>query len=379
VAGRGIPSILLLGVAAALAGCGTGQSSATAQSSSRSATAARLAAQVKEARLVTPAVGWVLTSPALLLTHDGGRTWNDITPPGVPAWNLTSVEFLDARHGWAAFIEGSAGGQSVGVATTTDGGATWSATQVVHASTATSRTTHLSVADASDGWLAVQHESGSALAVGTLYRTDDGGRTWRSATPPAGGDVSAEHTTDGVVVDDRASGLPAWQTTDGGGTWAKIALTGPAGFADASGFAAPPTWTADGGVMPVTFTSEGRSVVQFVTGAPGGDWRPRATIATGLGGGAMQPTSILADGTWIVLPASGGPLDKLTNGGASVSTTTPHGLALHGGAVDDVSFADEDHGWAVVVGTTSGARLYATADGGSAWRRLVLPPAAAGG
>jgi photosystem II stability/assembly factor-like uncharacterized protein len=120
------------------------------------------------------------------------------------------------------------------------------------------------------------------------------------------------------------------------------------------------------------------SAVQFVMGAPGGEWRPQATIATGPGGGAVQPTSILADGTWIVLPASGRPLDKVTNGGASVSTITPHGLALHGGAVDDVSFADEDHGWAVVVGTTSGARLYATADGGSAWRRLALPPAAAG-
>jgi photosystem II stability/assembly factor-like uncharacterized protein len=119
--------------------------------------------------------------------------------------------------------------------------------------------------------------------------------------------------------------------------------------------------------------------VQFVTGALGGEWRPSATIATGLGGGAMQPTSILADGTWFVLPASGRPLAKLTDGGTAVSTVTPHGLALHGGAVDDVSFADGNHGWAVVVGTRSGARLYATADGGSAWRPLVLPPAAAGG
>lgn len=374
---RGVVSVLLLGLAASLAGCATGQNGAT-RPSSRSATGPPVAAEVKEARLVTPAVGWALTSPALLLTHDGGRTWSDITPPGIPAWNLTSVEFLDARHAWAAFIEGAASGQSVGVATTADGGTTWSSTQVVQSAAATSQTTHLSVVDVSDAWLAVPPASVSAPSVGTLYRTDDGGRTWRSASSPAGGDVSAEHVTDGVVIDDRGSGLPAWQTTDGGGTWARIALAGPAGYAHASGVAAPPTWTAAGGVMPVTFTSHGMSAVQFVMGAPGGEWRPQATIATGPGGGAVQPTSILADGTWIVLPASGRPLDKVTNGGASVSTITPHGLALHGGAIDDVSFADEDHGWAVVVGTTSGARLYATADGGSAWRRLALPPAAAG-
>jgi hypothetical protein len=70
---------------------------------------------VKQAQLVSPSTGWVLATggpksdgTALFRTADGGRTWQDITPPGLADVDkmFASAHFVDETMGWAAFHVG---------------------------------------------------------------------------------------------------------------------------------------------------------------------------------------------------------------------------------------------------------------------------------
>ena len=65
------------------------------------------------------AVGQSATSgvgPILLVTHDGGATWDPRAAPVV--MGLVAIQFVDASHGWAV-------GDGGEIIATSDGGETW--------------------------------------------------------------------------------------------------------------------------------------------------------------------------------------------------------------------------------------------------------------
>jgi photosystem II stability/assembly factor-like uncharacterized protein len=60
-----------------------------------------LSGDVRGFHLVSPAEGWLQLGEALYWTHDGGETWQDISPMVAGTASLQDVAFLDSGSGWA--------------------------------------------------------------------------------------------------------------------------------------------------------------------------------------------------------------------------------------------------------------------------------------
>ncbi len=152
---------------------------------------------VRDFKLLSSNTGWASTGHRLLLTTDGGTSWKDISPPNPRGDGYADVFFLNADTGWVLLSHQMQDGENTGnnsweedwafyVASTTDGGSTWTETHVQMPSSAT-QTPSLSdggsftFADRLHGWLSLVNQSGSAFSFCSLLITSDGGRTWREA------------------------------------------------------------------------------------------------------------------------------------------------------------------------------------------------------
>ena len=109
-------------------------------------------------------------------TIDGGRTWTTITLHDVRF--ISQIRFISPKIGWIAGtndISEDLNGRIAVVLRTTDGGQHWTSYQLP---------SHSGVADVQDlffldqsiGWLIAWHFNNDGTH---LYRTTDGGRTWR--------------------------------------------------------------------------------------------------------------------------------------------------------------------------------------------------------
>jgi photosystem II stability/assembly factor-like uncharacterized protein len=96
---------------------------------------------------------------ALQASRDGGASWRALRLPS--RYELDSVDFVDARHGWAVDDYQRS-------YRTTDGGRNWR----LMLSPGGEEAVGVSFEDARHGWLALDADPGG------LLHTDDGGRTW---------------------------------------------------------------------------------------------------------------------------------------------------------------------------------------------------------
>jgi len=229
--------------------------------------------------VVVPAVlaGVVLASagPARALDFpDGVGTWQTMSGPA--GTGISGVDFVDADHGWARGWYG-------GVATTDDGGATW--TPVVENDPLyVTASTGLAALSASEGWVVVCRHYGDH-DEGAVRHTADGGSTWQeNATFPLpssaySGEIVFADPTHGWVL--MAGTI--YKTVDAGDTWTQVAGAPKVyalGFTDArhgfaygdsgpySGTFAHAWATSDGGdtwrSMPLPASQDGYSSMTFV-------------------------------------------------------------------------------------------------------------------
>jgi photosystem II stability/assembly factor-like uncharacterized protein len=147
--------------------------------------------------------GWAVSTSALAVptlwrSVDGGVSWQDSSPPGLPA-GLRSIRFIDSTNGVAVGITGL-------VATTSDGGASW-----------TPRSTGVAV----DLFRVAYADRSTLVAVGmnVVIRSTDGGASWQQVTAPVTNsltDVRFFSATGGHVVGLDGQILA---TSDAGVTW----------------------------------------------------------------------------------------------------------------------------------------------------------------
>jgi photosystem II stability/assembly factor-like uncharacterized protein len=158
---------------------------------------------------VDPEVGWAcghrLTDGGdggfIIATRDGGRTWSvQFGNPRSPTRAFTRLYFFDATHGWATQVDGT-------LRRTTDG----------------TRWTSIGTVAPASSMAFVSPERGFFLdrAQG-VYRTVDGGRTWRlgNAGAPVAIAFAPDNLTGYVLTrtpDERAAAV--LKTTDAGETW----------------------------------------------------------------------------------------------------------------------------------------------------------------
>lgn len=166
----------------------------------------------------------------LVRTSDGGRRWQDVTPP--LRMVLVSSSFFLGRD--AAWVEGSSRFEprTEPVYRTLDGGRSWQLLARVPADC------QLDFVSLRDGWCAVIGAAAGSSTV-RLYRTVDGGSSWRlvsrtglydkGSTPgalPYGCDKTIAFAS--ATVGWAASGCiagspPLYESTDGGARWQRLA------------------------------------------------------------------------------------------------------------------------------------------------------------
>jgi len=145
----------------------------------------------------------------LLATTDGGKTWQPIfTTP----LRLTSVHFVDLRHGWvagSASIMGGGPGCNTRVFATTNGGRNWA--QQLYRSYQCSP--DVDFVNVHDGWVLAQPEVNRYCAMGGcggsfLSRTSDGGRHWTNLGQVKSGSVLSGFQGGVVFVTPRVGWIP---------------------------------------------------------------------------------------------------------------------------------------------------------------------------
>jgi len=215
--------------------------------------------------------GWGLdASGHILRTTDGGGTWKCVNPPE-GAYDERSFFPADANTAWAAYLPVMPGSEGCDRTTnchlaatiwhTTDGGASWQATETWQAGQALPRPVdggaadgpfsaaahNLYLLDPATGWLLLEDWGADTNILTVLARTTDGGKSLREVWRDEGfgrytgvafvnklvGYLSLDETT----FFERLSGLPAlkdyisggetpslMKTTDGGRTWESMRL-----------------------------------------------------------------------------------------------------------------------------------------------------------
>jgi photosystem II stability/assembly factor-like uncharacterized protein len=277
--------------------------------------------------LLTSDQGWLLTDRYLLWTNDGGSTWLDITPqPVAGSKRLRGAFFLDPRHGWL-------------VAATPD-------------RPNTSRTM-------------------------TVFRTQDGGTSWRTSTLPplpSGGTIPYSYGVANLTFVDSQHGsarlsvagegnqyliidpapMPTFATTDGGRSWTAAPPDYPP--VPIANLPVPPAYrpdTANEGVvvfvspteavLPVTFYTDTTSaIVFFISEDAGTTWRPGASLPdpnrfpVGQDQGIMNSVAMQA---WAVLFRDR--IEVTGDQGRTWNTVRPTGFEL----LNTIDFGTPDVAW----------------------------------
>ncbi len=145
-------------------------------------------------------------------TTDGGAHWTKVTWPSLAV--ATGLAFADAAHGWASSANNPSSPDEGGeIATTSDGGATWSTVRVLEggyfnelASPTQERCYALGVFGLGE--------------TGDLQVTSDGGGSWTKRALPAGGYWSMAFPAQLTGWLAGANGA-IFKTINGGETWAR--------------------------------------------------------------------------------------------------------------------------------------------------------------
>ncbi len=290
--------------------------------------------------------GWALSGASLQWTRDGGATWMDITPHnGIEG--LSSTGFVDGAQGWLAGVNTEAPSQ-LRVLLTADGGRSWSersvAASALEAGDVYSRA-QAHFLDARRGWVLGQVASSSALSLGTLLRTEDGGETWqRLPPPPAAGHIVFVDQERGFLV-----GAPTFEklysTEDGGLSWQELSLAPGLGFYGLPVFRSPRE-----GVVAVTLPGVQPRLATFATDDGGQSWKEEASLALPAGDYTDPVPAAFTEGRLVAL-AVGGAVHLM---GADEGVLPLSG-ALSAASVLSLSFAGEQ-GWALVAEGTCDER-----------------------
>jgi hypothetical protein len=133
-------------------------------------------------RLTAPGLGYAVVYRTVengairLFVDDDGRWWN-ATPPLLRADGINAidaVDFVDRRHGWVAAY--NCENVAVYLYRTSDGGRSWRSLGKPGYHSCGGGPTYLSFVDERHGWMEPVSPNGP---VGDLFATSDGGRTWQ--------------------------------------------------------------------------------------------------------------------------------------------------------------------------------------------------------
>ena len=246
--------------------------------------------------MVTKTVGW---APGDLRTTDGAQNWHDVSPkelragrPFLPGQQTVYPPsytdfFLDANHAWLlrSYESPAACIDHYGIFRTSDGGQTWrGSTLATHIAPGLVPTPALDFLDAQRGWLVLSAASAGRGASPSpsrslVFRTTNSGQSWQLISSVGPQCPAAEFISPSRGFSACGSrfggGGQLWSTTDGGATWSTAH--------------SPASSSQDQVAEPVFFDSSRGATVVYenggyaidVTSDGGATWRQTASASSG--------------------------------------------------------------------------------------------------
>jgi hypothetical protein len=348
---------------------------------------------LQQAWTIGGSTAWVWTqgpgtgSPQRIdLTVNGGRSWADVTPPGLGIANgvkfITGFCSLDAAHAWVTF-GGLQNGAAQTIDATSDAGRRWTAVghEPLTSVEGSEYDCSLDFVTPSDGWCETMPPFVGHEAV-YLYHTTDGGRQWKliyvtePGTSPRGGlpwacdkEIQFVSPARGWAIFSCSGSVtaPLYETTDAGKTWTEQNVAkAPGAFDGGSGFTGMPLVTGARGAVGYTIGGRPLESVVYVSTNGGAAWHPVTPPGPDRGWvmDTITPTTWrLVQGDLILATGNAGRTWRtiISNVTFDIYYTylcpTP----------PVVNFATTKIGWIV---STS---LWRTTNGGSTWRRVAVP------
>ena len=319
--------------------------------------------------MIDGVTGWGYGDQYVGYTQDGGQSWANVTPGGgFPASTSLSGAFLDALHGWV--LAPSADYSSGTIYRTQDAGRTWQSAPVPFAGAT------FDFLDATLGWAMVGTGAGAGSSAVDIYQTADGGSNWSrlysldpsQSDAPGGLPFAGSKNGIGFATSTRGwvggaepmdSYVWLFVTQDGGRTWQHQDLALPAGFENAMTSVDAPIFAN---------TLEGVLPVQLFMG----DLVATVFYRTSDGGLTWQATRpVTLIGQFSVSSMSdfwvwdGKTLVASYDGGQTWQSI-PANINL-ADALSQLDFVAPAQGWALGMDANSASTLYQTVDGGYTW------------
>ncbi|MHC4199137.1 MAG: WD40/YVTN/BNR-like repeat-containing protein [Planctomycetota bacterium] len=304
----------------------------------------------------------------LEITSDAGKTW----APRYVSSRLVNIHFLDRNMGWAC-------GTSGRMSRTADGGDSW-----VHTFLPTdANLSSVFFLDAKTGWLAgsfKRHASHGLTPSGksSVWRTDDGGGTWRKVAETENGRKGAHEIpeyVDGFFFRDTDTGWAVTHGTTkdpqpevngcGPREYGRVLMTEDGGVSWSQVYYGAPL--ADLASRNGVFLAAGYRIVRS---ADGRQWRNVAP------GGPSFAVAFADDTHCVAVGEIGPPMISLD---AGMSWVRPDEPLFHRTHLDAVAFGSAQVGW-IGGSTRSGQHsgLFKTADGTKTWRPAAVDPTTGG-
>lgn len=328
-------------------------------------TVAAAALLVSAAQLVSPRLGVVGVANVMarqharvLVTIDAGAHFREIGPRVRRDTVVDDVAFLDRLHGWV--VVWNVDTVRARLYRTADGGRTWRSVEVPSHGAHAGASDTIRFFDRRDGRLVVQEPT---APFASLFATRDGGARWHAVAHLP--EVAPVRFQDARVA--WQGGGPfaqrLYRSGDGGRHWRRVPLP-------SSGVVGLPASVAGGTDVAVTSFRPGRTRVVVYRSEDGGRrWRRVSTLSLARrrpAGCTLQAAGVTfasARVWWLAAHDRSGPALFRTRDGGARWTRVP--VPARGCSVPTVLAAGPVTAW-----LESAGRLYATRDAGATWTPL---------
>jgi photosystem II stability/assembly factor-like uncharacterized protein len=320
--------------------------------------------------LLSPGVGWAVNGLGFYMTWDGGQHWSDVHVPDVggdviagfmaadsPNSRTLVLANGDSGSGYGTCADPANGfGRPIGhVSISSDSGRTWRTSSFPDCRAPT----RISFINAREGF-AVSVSGKVARASELLYRTVDGGRSWRRVGGlPKPGPIDFTSTQSGWLL----GGNQIYRTTDGGKTWQRTDVCNKPADPTQSLDCGPPHFFGAHGAVQIIRATQDVAVSTFVstTNDDGLNWTTRNVVVSQSVQGSLAAQMSAPNSQDLFIYFQGGVMARSTDGGRSWQQLPAP--KFDGGAYID--FVNAQYGW-----IQDGGSLYSTTDGGEHWRRM---------
>jgi photosystem II stability/assembly factor-like uncharacterized protein len=312
--------------------------------------------------LIASALAAVVVVGLLYVRTVGPELIGSATSQPIPTMSgpySVTYDFISPSVGWALVLDYSSFSSNFWIMKTADGAGHW---ERMYQGQAEGGNTYIHFFDPLHGL---------AYAGSRLYSTADGGRTWQFVFTPtgerfAGPLVTFASPARGWALDFEGGAGRLYSTRDGGATWRQL----PSDLPPAAVFAplneGQPTIFLDTGEgwLGAGFLD---SPVAYRTTDGGRSWAQVAIHTPQQGGRYQTAVRLVPGGKVLAFVIDDGPLLRLSafvssdRGNSWQELTRPPWLA----GLDDVSFADSRHWWVARAGTA-----YKTDDAGHTWQPI---------